>query len=641
MAASTRLSEKSQKSLVSLCRYALEENRKRNDFIDKMVFIDMAYARFKQQEDDTTSGVDVRVGDVPCGTLKDITAPIVVSQVDSFVAYLADIYCSGYPMFPIASSPKQRKEAQTLQSIIDTHAVLGGYPRQLLKFFRNCVKYNRGAIAVDWEPIERYSVLDDIMKPLDKSQVKKTIEHYTSIRSLDSYNTVLDPRVEEMADIPHDGEFAGDVRLFSRIKLIRTLQYLATTEYGYNTTQAVHSTIGGASNNPMPSFSGLYYREKPQISDIISNRSFRDYYDFDWSRWMESKEQRSGRPVRGMYEIATLYFRLIPEEHGIYSQNKDAPAIYKLMVVNNDKLICAKRIISAYDTLPVLVGQPFEDGFAEQTQSTAEMQVPYQDAVSKLINIRFHSARRAVADRGVYDPKMIDPSDINSPHPAAKIPIKPNSKLGGKGLQDAYYPIPYSEQGVQGVIQDAQLVIGMSGQQSGLNRPQQGEFQKGNKSVQEWQDTMAGSDNRLRLSPMTLEYQVFCILKDQIKLNIFQYGPTGIFHDMKTGEPIEVTETEITALRKTVLYFKVADGYLPISKLAATNIIEKGLILIGNSPILQAAYGPSLPPMFAHLMQLQGVQGLEEYTPTPEQAQSNIAAAQQAEGGTSGTVPAA
>lgn len=640
MAASTRLSEKSQKSLVSLVRYALEENRKRNDFIDKMVFIDAAYARYKQIEDSTESGVDTRVGTIPCGTLKDITAPIVVSQVDSFVAYLADIYCSGYPMFPVASSPKQAKQATVLQSIIDTHAVLGGYPRQLLKFFRNCVKYNRGALEVDWCPIERYSVLDDLMKPLDKSQVKRTTEHYTRVRNLDGYNLVLDPRCEEMADIPVDGEFAGYVELFGRIKLIRLLQYLATTDYGYNTTQAVHSTIGGASSNPMPSFSGLYYREKPTISEVITNRSFRDYYDFDWSRWMESKDQRSGRPVRGMYEIATLYFRLIPEEHGIYSQNKDVPQIYKLIVVNNDKLICAKRIISAYDTLPILVGQPFEDGFSEQTQSTAEMQIPYQDAVSKLINIRFHSARRAVADRGIYDPKMIDPTDVNSPHPAAKIPIKPNSKLGGKGLQDAYFPIPYDRNGTDGVIQDAQIVIGMSGQQSGLNKPQTGEFQKGNKSVQEWQDTMAGSDNRLRLNPMSLEYQVFMPLKEQLKLNIYQYGPTGIFQDMKSGESIEIKEAEITELRKTVLYFKVADGYLPISKLAATNIIEKGLVLIGNSPILQAAYGPSLPPMFAHLMQLQGVQGLEEYTPTPEQAQANIAAAAQQEQGDTGGTPA-
>jgi len=637
MAASTRLSEKSQKSLVKYVRYALDQYKSRTDLFNKQVVIDMAYARY-QQTAQSQAGVDTVAANYPCGTLQDITAPIIVSQVDSIVAYLADIYCSGYPIFPVVSGPKNKTEAATLQSIIDTHAMLGGYPRQLLKFFRNAVKYNVAALEVEWAPIERYSVLDDITKPLDKSQVKKTTEHYSRLTCLDAYNTILDPRVEEMCDVPSKGEFAGKLELMGRISLIRELQYLASTDYGYNTTQALHSAIGSA-NTPIATTSGLYYRQKPQISKLISSRSMSNLFDFDWTAWMEANPQQVGRTVRGLFEVCTLYARIIPEEHGIYTQNKDIPQIYQLKVVNNDKLICAKRLISAYDLLPIFVGQPFEDGFAEQTQSAAEMQMDYQDGISKLINIRFASARRAVVDRGIYDPKMIESSDVNSANPAAKIPIKPNSKLGGKGLQDAYFPIPYDERGISNVIADAGLLINMSGQQTGVNKPQQGEFQKGNKSVQEWQDTMAGSDNRLRLQPMSLEYQVMMPVKEQLKLNVYQYGPTGIFQDVKGGEPIEVTEAEITALRKKVLYFKVADGYLPVSKMAATGAIANGLIMIGNSPLLQASYGAALPAMFAHLMQLQGVQGIEDYTPTKEEAQANVDNfnAAQAQGATGGT----
>jgi len=634
----TRLSEKSQKSLVDYVRYALQGYQGRTDLFNKQVAIDIAYARY-QAECQTESGVDdSRAANFPCGSLDTMVAPIVVAQVDSLVAYLADIYCSGYPMFPVASGPKDKAEAATLQSIIDTHAILGGYPRQFLKFFRNCVKYNIGALEVDWAPIERYSVVENYAKPLDPAAVTKATEHYSRITCVDAYNTILDPRVEEPADVPVHGEFAGHLSLYGRIRLIRYLQYLASTEFGYNTTQALHTAIGGTVN-PLQDARGTYYRQRPQISSLIQARQFSALYDFDWGAWMNAKPERGGRSMRGMYEICTLYARIIPEEHFIYNQNKDIPCIYKLQVVNNDKLICAQRIISAYDILPIYVGQPFEDGFAEQTQSTAEMQIGYQDLVSKLINIRIASARRAVNDRAVYDPKMIDPDDVNNPHPPAKLPLKPNSRLGGKGLEEAYRSIPYDDKGTIGVIQDAQIVIGMSGQQTGLNKPQQGEFQKGNKSVQEWNDTMAGSDNRLRLQPMSLEYQVMCPLKDQLKLHIYQYGPTGIFQDLKKNEPIEVSEAEISALRKKVLYFKVADGYLPVSKIAATNAIANGLVMIGNSPVLQAVYGPKLAPMFAHLMQLQGVQGLEDYTPDEAEAQANLQLAQQAEqGGNSGAV---
>lgn len=621
-----RLSENAQKSLVSYVRYACEENKKRTDMYNKMAFIDMAYARYQYENDGEPGKDNSGAADVPCGSLKDIIAPIVVSQVDTMVGYLADVYCSGYPMFPVASSPANRKEASQLQAIIDTHAVLGGYQRQCVKFFRDCMKYNFGGIEVDWAPIDKYTVLDDFLKPSDPSQVKKVQDHYNRLTRRDPYNLILDSRVEDMADVSLHGEFAGYVEIISRVELIRELQYLKQLGTGYNTTQALHSAIGERSSMPLPAFSGAYYREKPQISDIVTARSFRNFYDFDWMSWMQNKPQRQERrPVKGMYEAVTLYARIIPEEHGIYVQNRTIPQIWKLKVINNDKLICAQRIISVYDLLPILIGQPFEDGFAEQTQSLGEMQIPYQETISKLINIRIHAARRAVSDRGIYDSTMIEESDINNPHAAAKIPIKPNSKLGGKTLADAYYQIPFNWQGTEGVIPDAELMERLSGKLSGINRPQQGEFQRGNKSVREWQDTMSGSDNRLRLPAMCLEYQVFGPLKEQLKLNIFQHGPTGIFQDMKHGEPIEVSAADIISLRKKILFFKVADGYIPISKLASTQAISDGMTLIGNSPILQQAFGPRLPEMWSHLMQLSGVLDLEEYTPEAAEAGRNIA----------------
>ncbi len=68
----------------------------------------------------------------------------------------------------------------------------------------------------------------------------------------------------------------------------------------------------------------------------------------------------------------------------------------------------------------------------------------------------------------------------------------------------------------------------------------------------------------------------------------------------------------------------MGDGYTPKSKLASTEAIAGGLQLISTSPVLQAAYGPSLPGMFAHLMSLQGVKGLEEYDPINQQQQQGV-----------------
>jgi hypothetical protein len=68
----------------------------------------------------------------------------------------------------------------------------------------------------------------------------------------------------------------------------------------------------------------------------------------------------------------------------------------------------------------------------------------------------------------------------------------------------------------------------------------------------------------------------------------------------------------------------MADGYMPVSKLASTDAIANGMAMIGNSPVLQQTMGARLPEMFAHLMQLQGVQGLDEYVPDAAEAQANL-----------------
>lgn len=610
-----RIGAPQQASLVRYVKSKLEEHKKGEELRNKMTVIDIAYSRYKQTVN-SQEGVDQAAADYTCGVnLNDIKAPIVVAQADSFTGYLADVFLSGYPIFPVVSTPRYRKEAEKFQAIIDSHSVVGQYPREILQFLRDAVKYNLGGLECDWVPIDKYSMNIDVKNPTGAPQAKKTQEHYTALIYRDAYNLILDRRVPA-SYVPLKGEYVGYIEVESRIQLMRYLQYLESTEYGYNTTTALGSTHGGY--NPMPGMSGIYYYDKPQISNYISNRSFRNFMETDWEKWLNGMPQRQGRLVQGMYEKATLYARIVPAEHGIMSvPNEQQPQIWKLQVVNCDKLICAKRIISAYDILPILIGQPMEDGFDLQTQSIAELNIPWQEAASTLFNIRFAAARRAVSDRAIYDPNAIDPSDINKPVPAPKIPVKAGNLLTGtKTIDSIYKSIPFDGRGTEGVVADAGIIMNtFAPMTTGLNKPQQGEFQKGNKSVKEWTDTMSGSDNRLRLPALTLEYQVFIPIKEQLKLNIFQYGPTGIFQNIKTGEPLEVTQADLENLRKTVLMFKLADGYTPASKIASTDTIKEGMLMLSQSPILQQMLGPALPNIWAHLMTLGGAQGIDEYLP--------------------------
>lgn len=611
--------EEAQKLIIEFTTRIFEEHKKFNDYQAKMEAIDVAYARYQSNKDSNNGvvsgqGIDAATTPVGVMNLPSTVPPVLVSQVDSMVAYLADVFLSGSPLFPIVSNPSNRTEAETLESLMDDHAILGGYARQFLMFFKDGIKYNISAIEADWVSIDQYSLADDL-STLNSQKLSKASTFYTKLKRWDPYNTVWDHNVSP-GDISKDGDYAGHIEILSRTKLKRLLTRLSVEGEVINAREAIKASP------PTGAESFTNYKMHPQVSDYITARRPLDgvnYYEY-----ITGNKETSGRMTSGNYEVFTFYARILPDEFKLKGTETRTPQIWKFIVVNGSILIQAKRIISAYDYLPVLFGQPLEDGLGNQTQSTAEGSIPFQQAAATLVNIRFNAARRAVSDRALYDSDLIKHSDINAPVPAAKIPVKSNSLDANKKISDAYYPIPFEARGTETTIQDAMAIVGFGRELSGINNPMQGKFQKGNKSVQEWTDTMGGADARLRLQALILECQVFMPLKELIKLNIYQYGQDSITVSQRTGKEFQV---KIAKLREKVLAFRVADGYTPKSKLAATDSIMQLMQLLGQSQPLQATMGNMLPGMFVHLAQLMGVRGLEEYAPQPEQAQQNLQAA--------------
>ena len=147
-----------QKRILAYAKGVMQKQQGAVDIRNKMEIIDKAYARYQE--------VPAESDGTPCGDVfasDKITAPIVVSQVDALVAYLADIFLSGYPLFPVVSTPANRKSAEALETVMDDHAILGGYARQLLLMLKDGVKYNLSAIETEWTSIENFSSIDDFL----------------------------------------------------------------------------------------------------------------------------------------------------------------------------------------------------------------------------------------------------------------------------------------------------------------------------------------------------------------------------------------------------------------------------------------------------------------------------------------------
>lgn len=609
-----RLSYDAQLKVKNLIGAYLDHKTKHNELIEKMNAIDVAYARYKESESKsmTNDGVDRydRDGNKTCGDVfasDKVTPPIVVSQVDTYVAYLADVFLSGSPIFPVVSNPSNKKWAEQLETLLDDHATLGGYSREILLWLRDGVKYNYSAMEASWEAVEQFSVAGDFNSGTGK-KIAKNKKGYTALRRLDPRNIFHDMTVPP-AEVSKKGDYAGFIEYVSRTKVKDELNRLTEAGEVYNADRAFNTMhpelLGGSS----------YYNDPPRISNYITKTNYQKDGGTDWSVWWGEGSSRGStvdisRRYGAQYERVVAYARILPSDFGITAPQRNTPQIWKFIFINGI-MITAKRIISAYNYLPILFGQPMEDGMGYQTQSVGESEIEFQNAAATLFNIRFAAARRAVSDRAIYDSEVLKASDVNSSAPAPKIPARISS-LSKKKLSDLYQPIPFDQRGLENVIQDAQAIVGFSKELHGANSPRQGQFQKGNKSVTEWNDTMAGSDNRMRLPALVLEVQAIGPLKSILVLNLFQFGDNAVVISQKDGSEVNINLEE---LRTKVLAFRVADGFTPKSKLASTDAISSSMQLISSSPILQQGFGPLLPSMFLHLMQLMGVRGMEEYDP--------------------------
>lgn len=605
------LSTASQDSLVKYCSSILEAKRRFTQFTDKLTAIDIAYACYKAKlakDQQPVNGVDIQKL-IPSD---DTTIPIIASQVDSVVAYLIEVFLSGTPLFPVVSDSKDKALAEKFEAIVDNHAVKGRYARHLQLLFRDAAKYNFCGLEGRWDSIAEFNRAFAATFTTAGNPTLDTRQFLTNLKRIDPYNAIWDYRVAP-ADVAEQGEYGGYVELLGRIELKRLLNKYSEERTHLNVATAINNKAGvSGSGNTMGSDNiaaagkPITYIDKPQISQYIDSTAYAQ--GGTWLEWLEGQQAAQGiyPGYSNMYEMATIYARIIPKEHGIKAPRENTPQVWKLQVINEQVLVFAQPETTPHDRLPVLFGQSIEDGFSYQTRSIGEAQIPLQRAGSDMYNIRISSAKRAVNDRGIYDATLIDMVDINSPTPAAKIPVK-NLKMG-KTLKDAYMPIPFQDGSTIGAMQDLQQTLNMANMMFGINPFRQGQTVKGNRTLGEFQNIQQGADLRSRMVALMMEVQILMPLKDSIKLNILSHKDeiralnfnTGELHIAKPGDFIDA-----------VIEFQMADGFTPKSKLADTQQLQLAFQTLQQVPALSQGF--NMPDMFAHLMSLMGVKNLEQY----------------------------
>lgn len=601
------LSKKSQEGLNQFLKQCYYQFNQHWNIRETMRQTDLQYAR----ENDLTvenqrAKAANKAGDST--RFQNVTIPIVMPQVESAVTYQASVFLTGVPIFGVAAAPQYEDEALQLETKIDDDSIKGGWTREITMAFRDGFKYNALALEVCWGREVTAAIETDIGFSATQGKPKEVLWEGNKVKRLNLYNTFYDTRVP-LADMYKKGEFVGYTELYSRVALKKFFAELPDARVD-NIVAAFESPQVGINISGDIGSSQAYY-----IPQINPNSPLQTIFQgsMDWMAWAGIAGADTKIAYHDIYQVTTLYARILPSDFGIKVPSSNTPQVWKFIFVNQIVLVYAERQTNAHGFLPVLFGIPNEDGLDYQTKSLADNVSPIQDITSAISNADIAARRRAISDRVLYDPSRITAEHINNSNPSAKIPVRPAAF--GKAVGESVYAFPFRDDQSAVNGQKLQQYSAMANMISGQNPVRQGQFVKGNKTQSEFQDVMQNANGRDQLTAMCLESQIFTPLKEILKINVLQYqGGVSLY----SRQAQKIVQIDPVALRKAVLNFKVSDGLTPTDKLMDTDTNIVALQMIGSSPQIGASY--NIGPLFSYLMKIKGAH-ISEFEKSPQQVQ--------------------
>ena len=516
----------------------------------------------------------------------DYIIPLVKPDVDAIGDYLINTFLSANQLFTIVSGPDNEDQKKQMQAVIDESSDVFKYQEELSTVIREAVRYNIGAADVSWQ-----TVVNKTIKSSNVTQSDAVISNVTfagnRIKRISPYNLFYDPNVEANK-VAQDGDFAGYVERLSMVQLYKLIADIKLDEEHVN-----HETkdLWASVANPV-----LFY--DPDVNtkkDTIKGKGrWTEFFDFAGAINTVTDTRYTSH-----FEVLTFYCRIVPNLFGINVPAGDSIQIWKFIVVNGQFIIYANKIESAHDLLNIVIGVPQLEGLGDQSKAISEVLIPYQELSSELWQIRRASLYRAVDDRGIYDPSLVSKVDIESKNPRKKIPLKRTASRDVKP-QDAYYPIPFREDGTLRLTDEIANIRRYANELSGTNNTIRGQFQKGNKTRYEYQDVQQNAISSQVVMALMLEVQMFSHLKRIIKMNILLNQTATSLYDRKTNTNVDIDPVQ---LRQASLAFKIADGVANTKSLINIDALREAMMYIGQSPQFQMEY--DMGKLLAHIFSLE------------------------------------
>lgn len=529
----------------------------RSEHLRKLINGDKAYYMSDRQRKNSTNSDKEEVK----SRYEEVGIGVVNSAVEAEVTFMDKVFLSDPKIFPFVSSTEFKELATAVQTLSQQHAMRTRWKSNFISFFRDCAKYNLGILKADWIVKQTYTkqVGLDIS---EKNKLTNVVWQGNEVKWVDLYNCLWDTSVSPV-DIPEEGEFFAHIELMTQVRLYKLIESFKLDPednemVDFDEANLYTSSAQGLTNN-------LQYEEPPLdeiIPDYLNNATIENKHDWLSFAGEQSIPDRRKIPKSdSLYNVCTFYLRLIPNLYGHTDGDSNQIQIWRIVLVNGQYIVRVKRETNLHNLIPIGVAEPTEDSLKYNTPGNIRLITPIQKLMKQLLDRRLASLDRNIRGKTLLNGKYIKKEEYDNR--AADGTIMLNALAADIPMGQIIQELPFNDSSSNLISQELPYLGRLAEEILGINAASKGQFVKGNRTLQEYQDIMGNADSKQFTRAGIVEAQCFSIIKMIIKSNILQYATETELLDTSSGT---VKHFNPADFQRALLDFKLADGLNPASQ---------------------------------------------------------------------------
>jgi len=582
----TRLKEKEQDELLADLLADCTRDLKRSRTTMSKYYDDWDYAleTYQQIRYDDSADIKSRKKREPAKQ----TIPLSYAQVNTFVTYLTLLYTQNQRFFEYQPTGTEdfaiREECE---KIIEREVRNGFATPVLVQFLLDIARFNLGVLKPSWQ------VRTTTITPTDTALSFATLFSDTAGLQL------VQQANEDIEVIVKEGTVVDNVSPFNFFPDTR-LPMKRWHEGSFAADETVH-----------------HVREVKRMEGVVGAEHLNAFDNKAWTdrgaTRLEGLDPKSSKDENDFMVVVTEMQRwLIPSEYGLSSSKEDE--LWLVRIGNDQRILSAEKLEDANMGFTYKLAQMAPDHHAKLSDSLSSLIDRLQETVTWLMNTRIEAVKNNIEKQLVVHSQYVELEDLQTRSPFIR--MKKNTPLMG-GLSNFIQQLKTNDPTVTH-IQDADTLMKMMYQVSGVNENSMGGFHGGRRSATEARNVQAGSAARMKLIGTTIYQMAIGPLGKQLLINARQWMSDETFFKI-LGED-EDTYAAWELFHKDNWWeligsedFFVFDATAASEKtFVAQSLQELAIALMSNPEVLMAT-NIDLVKVIERIQELRGVTNLKQF----------------------------